>query len=124
MKKILIVDDEPRVRELLTITLNGIADFELCEAHDGEQAVKISCEMIPDLILMDVKMPGSIDGLAATKIIKNNPKTQHCCIILLTAYGQEADKEKGFEAGADDYIVKPFSPVSLIERIEKEFKIG
>ncbi len=73
----------------------------------------------PDLIIMDIMMPGGIDGLEATRIIKNDPDTKNCKIIVLSAKGQEIDKEKGAEAGADDYFVKPFSPLDLIKKVEE-----
>ena len=68
---------------------------------------------------MDIMMPGTIDGLDATRIIKKDPELKDCKIILLTAKGQQIDKEKGFEAGADEYFIKPFSPLELIDKVEK-----
>lgn len=124
MKKILVVDDQPIIRELLLLSLGDLEGCEFLVAENGEQAVQIALEKTPDLILMDIKMPGKIDGLEATRIIKSDPKTKNCCLIILTVCGQERDKERGLEAGADDYILKPFSPVAIIERVEKEFKLN
>jgi len=117
MRKILIVDDEPEVRRLVEVTLRS-GDYEILQAEDGEKAIEIARSEIPDLIIMDVMMPGDIDGFEATRILKNSPETKAITIVMLTARGQEDDKEKGSEVGADDYFVKPFSPLELIQKIE------
>ena len=77
--------------------------------------------MKPDLIIMDSMMPGDIDGLEATRRIKDNPETEDCKIFMLTAKGQEADKEKGYEAGTYDYFIEPFSPLEFIRKVEQVF---
>jgi len=120
MKKILIVDDEWQVRRLVEVTLRA-DDREILMAEIGEDAVEIARREKPDLILMDIMMPGEIDGLEATRILKNDPETKGCAIIMLTAKGQDEDRKKGFEAGADDYFSKPFSPMTLIEKIADIF---
>ncbi|GAI82366.1 unnamed protein product, partial [marine sediment metagenome] len=76
-----------------------------------------------DLIIMDIMMPGGMDGLEATRILKNGPETKECQIVMLTAKGQSIDSEKGFEAGADVYFVKPFSPLELIKKVEEVLNI-
>ena len=118
MKKILIVDDHEKIRELVGATLDGIADYQIFEAYNGKQAVELARKEQPDLILMDVAMPGEYDGLEATRILKGEPSTRGIHIIMLTAKGQTVDKEEGKQAGADGYFVKPFSPIELIRRIE------
>lgn len=118
VKKILIVDDHERIRELVSVTLNGIDDYQIFEAENGKQAVELAKKEQPDLILMDVTMPGEYDGLEATRILKGDPSTRDIYIIMLTAKGQVADKENGKQAGANGYFVKPFSPIELINRIE------
>jgi len=118
MKKILIVDDQAELRELVEVTLRG-DDYKIVKAKSGEEAIERTKAEKPDLILMDIMMPGGIDGLDATRIIKNDPKTNDCKIIMLTAKGQEVDKKKGIEVGADDYFTKPFSPLKLIQKIEE-----
>jgi two-component system, OmpR family, phosphate regulon response regulator PhoB len=120
MKKILIVDDEVKIRRLVEVTLRK-EDREIMMAETGINAVKIARREKPDLILMDIMMPGVMDGLEATRILKKDPETKGCTIILLTARGQNEDRQKGFEAGADDYFSKPFSPKVLIEKIEEIF---
>ncbi len=118
MKKILIVDDQSEVRELVGITLKS-EDYQIFKADNGEKAIKIAKAEKPDLIIMDIMMPGTLDGLDATRIIKNNMELKNCKIILLTAKGQQIDEEKGFKAGADEYFIKPLSPLELIDKVEK-----
>ena len=118
MKNILIVDDQAEVRELVEVTLR-VEDYRILQAKSGEEAVEIARAEKPDLIIMDIMMPGSVDGLEATRILKNDPETKDCKIIMLTAKGQEADREAGFEAGANDYFIKPFSPLELIKKVEE-----
>ena len=118
MKKILIVDDRLEVRELVEVTLR-VKDYRILQASSGEEALEMVQSEKPDLILMDIMMPGGMDGLEATRILKNDPSTKDCTIIILTAKGQKTDREKGLEAGADDYFVKPFSPLDLIKKVEE-----
>jgi len=118
MKKILIVDDRSEVRELVKVTLRS-DDYQVIEVESGEKAVEIARSEKPDLIIMDIMMPGGMDGLETTHIIKNDPETKDCQIVMLTAKGQQIDMENGFEVGADDYFVKPFSPLELIRKVEE-----
>jgi CheY-like chemotaxis protein len=118
MKKILIVDDLEEIRNLVEVTLYS-EDFEIFQAKSGEEAVEIAKLKKPDLIIMDIMMPGDLDGLEATRIVKNDPETGNSRIVLLTAKGQQDDLEEGFKAGADDYFVKPFSPLELINKVEE-----
>ena len=74
----------------------------------------------PDIVLLDIMMPGIVDGLEATRVLKNDPKTKSCQIIMLTSKGEQKDQDEGFKAGADDYFVKPFSPMELLEKIENK----
>ncbi|NVL92372.1 MAG: response regulator [Desulfobacterales bacterium] len=118
MKKILIVDDQVEVRELVEVTLRS-GDYQVLQAENGKKAIEIARAEKPDLIIMDIMMPGDTDGLEATRVLKNDPHTTGCPIIILTAKGQEDDREQGLEAGADDYFVKPFSPLQLIQKVEE-----
>ncbi len=118
MKKILIVDDQVEVRELVQVTLE-IGDYQILTAENGQQALEIAQTDHPDIILMDIMMPGSdIDGLEACRRLKANPATAGITIVMLSARGQEGDIENGKIAGADDYFIKPFSPIALIEKVE------
>jgi DNA-binding response OmpR family regulator len=118
MKKILIVDDEEKVRKLVQVTLS-VGDFEMLHAASGEEALKIARKAKPDIVLLDVMMPGELDGFDVCRLLKNDPDTRGMYIILLTAKGQKSDKEKGLAVGSDDYFVKPFSPVELMEKIDQ-----
>jgi len=118
MKKILIVDDQVEVRELVEVTLRS-GDYQVFQAESGEKAIEIARAVKPDLIIMDIMMPGGMDGLEATGALKNDPETNGITIIMLTAKGQEADRKTGLGAGADDYFVKPFSPLELIKKVEE-----
>lgn len=119
MKKILVVDDSEKIRELISVTLAGAGGCEIMEVDSGEKATEVAKTNKPDLILMDIMMPGKIDGIEATRIIKNDPDTSGIVIIVLTAKGQELDIEVGREAGADDYFIKPFSPMALLDKIQE-----
>ena len=117
MKKILIVDDEEKVRKLVEVTLS-VGELEILHASSGDEALNVVRETKPDLILLDVMMPGKLDGLDVCRILKKDPETKDIYIIILTAKGQQVDKENGFAAGADDYFVKPFSPMELMDKID------
>lgn len=118
MKKILIVDDREDTVELLEMTIKR-GNFEVLRAGSGETALEIARTHKPDLIIMDVIMPGEIDGLEATRIIKRNPETRDCKIIMISGKGHATDREAGLQAGAHDYFMKPFSPLELIRRVDE-----
>jgi two-component system phosphate regulon response regulator PhoB len=118
MKKILIVDDRNEVRELVEVTLE-VENYQILQADSAEKAVEIARREKPDLILMDIMMPGGMDGLEATRILKKDPETKSCPVIMLTAKGQEYDRTEGKKAGADDYFIKPFSPLDLLRKVEE-----
>jgi two-component system phosphate regulon response regulator PhoB len=118
MKKVLIVDDHTEVRRLVEMTLR-VGEYKVFQAQNGQEAIEAARKKKPDLIIMDIMMPGDMDGLEATRVLKDDPETKDSTIIMLTAKGQEFDKEKGFEAGAEDYFVKPFSPLELIKKVEE-----
>lgn len=118
MKKILIVDDQVEVRDLVEVTLRS-GDYRVFQAASGDAAVEMAGRENPELIIMDVMMPGEMDGLEATRRIKSNPETQKCIVLLLTGRSQDADRQRGIDAGADDYFIKPFSPLELIRKVEE-----
>ncbi|MBX3082628.1 MAG: response regulator [Anaerolineae bacterium] len=119
MKTILIVDDQPEVRELVCVTLE-IGPYEMLTASNGDEALAMARKHHPDLILLDVQMPGgSLDGIGVCKALKRAPETSDITIIMLTAKGQDWDRQVGIEAGADDYFVKPFSPLNLMNKVEE-----
>ncbi|MEI6893608.1 MAG: phosphate regulon transcriptional regulator PhoB [Colwellia sp.] len=115
-RKILVVEDETPIREMISFVLdqNG---FNAIEACDIEQALDKIHEPYPDLILLDWMLPGGT-GVSLAKKLKKNEYTRNIPIIMLTARSDEDDKVKGFEAGVDDFVTKPFSPKELIARIK------
>lgn len=118
MKKILIVDDQPAVIELVSVTLE-IGPYQMLTATSGTEALEIATKELPELILLDVQMPGGMDGLEVCRRLKSNEATKGITIVMLTAKGQEWDREAGKDAGADDYFVKPFSPLALMKMVEE-----
>lgn len=117
MKKILIVDDEEKVRKLVEVTLS-VGELEILHASSGDEALQVVREAKPDIILLDIMMPGVLDGFDVCRLLKEDPDTMDIYVIMLTAKGQQADKERGLALGADDYIVKPFSPTELMDKID------
>ena len=115
--RILVVDDEVYILHILDFSL-GAEGFDVITANNGELAIEKARQSRPDLIVLDVMMP-VLDGYETCKRLKEDPLTKEIPVILLTAKGREVDKRLGFEAGAVDYIVKPFSPSRLIERVEE-----
>jgi DNA-binding response OmpR family regulator len=116
MTTILIVDDEPPILDLVRFTLED-ADVRVVEASDGVEALAVARQVRPDLILLDVHMP-RLDGLEACRQIRREPALARTPIVMLTAAGQEADRARGREAGADEYLTKPFSPLALLALVE------
>lgn len=116
-KKILLVDDQESVRRLVAATLGG-EQFDLFYAADGEQALRAAEEHNPDLILLDIWMP-KIDGYQVIRTLRNNSATAGIGVIILSGMNREEDRERGFLTGADEYIVKPFSPIALLQAIRR-----
>ena len=108
MKTILIVDDEIDVRNLLAQTPKR-EGCEILTAETGEEALDIAGDKAPDVILMDIMMPGNLNGVEATRILKTDAKTKRSKIIILTSSDQ--NREQALNAGADGYLLKPFSPL-------------
>lgn len=112
--KVLVVDDQPDIRRLVRMTLD-IGEFEVYEAATGEMAIESAVAVKPQVVLMDVMMPGRIDGLGACRAIKADQRLRAVSVVMLTARGQQADIDAGSAAGADAYLVKPFSPLQLLD---------
>ncbi|MCB1859081.1 MAG: phosphate regulon transcriptional regulator PhoB [Gammaproteobacteria bacterium] len=113
---ILVVEDEPAVREMTAFVLRQTG-FEVLEAEDEGDARNHLANTPPDLILMDWMLPGT-SGVELTRELKQNKLTQDIPVIMLTARGEEDDKVRGLECGAEDYVTKPFSPRELVARIK------
>jgi len=116
MKNVLIVDDEPDLVELVSYNLKK-EGFQVATAPDGAVALEKARKKNFDLIILDLMLPG-IQGIELCRILRNDPKTERVPIIMLTAKGDEADRVRGLETGADDYMAKPFSPRELIARVK------
>ena len=111
-KKILVVDDEPKIVKIIEHSLRR-EGYQVFTALDGEQAINVALKVRPDLIILDLMLP-KLDGFAVCKHIKNR---QDVPVIILSARGDEVDKVVGFTLGADDYQTKPFSPIELVMRV-------
>ena len=115
--KILVVDDEINITQILEFSI-GAEGYEVISAQNGEEAIDKARREQPDLIILDIMMP-IIDGYEACRILKANPLTKNIPVVLLTAKGRDIDKRLGYEVGATDYIIKPFSPNKLVDRIHE-----
>lgn len=115
MTKILIAEDEPDIRDLVAFTLR-FAGYEVITGSNGEEAVQVAQKEYPDLILLDVRMP-RMTGYEACKLIKADPKLKDVPVVFLSAKGQEAEIQDGMDAGAEEYLLKPFAPDQLTERV-------
>jgi two-component system alkaline phosphatase synthesis response regulator PhoP len=116
MAKILIAEDERDIRDLVAFTLR-FAGHEVFAASNGEEAVEMAPQVNPDLILMDVRMP-RMTGYEACRAMKQNPYLKDIPVVFLSAKGQESERQQGLEAGAEDYLLKPFAPDQLTLHIK------
>ena len=114
-KRILLADDDAALRRLIRATL-GDSDFHLLEASDGSIALDLARKETPSLIVLDVNMPG-LDGFEVCRRLKADPATSDIKVVMLTARGSEVDRLEARNAGADEYFVKPFSPVQLLNKV-------
>jgi DNA-binding response OmpR family regulator len=116
-KKILIIDDERITVELAQVILESHG-FEVVCAYDGEEGLKVARAEKPDLILLDILLPKK-DGFDVCKELRSDPDFKEVCILMFTAKGLSQDVERGYEVGANDYIIKPFSGNDLVIKIKK-----
>jgi DNA-binding response OmpR family regulator len=114
-RRILLADDDPGLRRLIGTTL-GTEDFEVIQAVDGEEALRIARQERPELVLLDVNMP-KMDGFQVCHTLKTDPETSGIKIVMITARATDIDRARGREAGADDYFIKPFSPIQLLNKV-------
>jgi len=112
VNKVLIVEDHADIRRLIRMTLE-FDDFEIFEANNGESGLVAAARVRPDVVLLDVMMPGAFDGLEVCRMLKITPGLAEVKVVILSARGTAADISNGMEAGADGYLVKPFSPLEL-----------
>ena len=120
-EKIHIVYDNGDLRRMLRISL-GYGKYKMYEAATGAEAIQIAREQHPNVMLLDVMMPGELDGFQVCEMIKNNPDLKNIFVIILTALSSEGDRSEGNRVKADFYMQKPFSPLHLIEIIETRHK--
>ena len=113
---VLVADDEEDIRELVAYRMEK-GGYDVVQAADGEEAIRLALEHTPALAIVDVMMPKA-DGYEVTRRLREEESTKRMPIILLTARAQEADVQRGFDAGADDYMRKPFSPQELRMRVQ------
>ena len=118
MKRVLIVEDQADIRKLIRMTLE-FEPYESFESANGVEGLQMADALVPDLMLLDVMMPGEFDGLQVCARVRANPALKETRVVLLTARGQIKDRDAGQQAGADEYLIKPFSPLQLIETIER-----
>jgi two-component system, OmpR family, alkaline phosphatase synthesis response regulator PhoP len=123
-KKLLIVDDESHIRTLLEQTLEELEDegIEFLSAENGEQALEIIQAENPQLVFLDVMMP-KMNGMEVCRRVKKELSLSNVYIVLLTAKGQELDRQKGQEVGADVYMTKPFDPEMILSKAKEVFQI-
>src|SRR5215470_15575100 len=124
-QKILIVDDEPHIRMLIGQTLEELEDdgVDFFTAENGEQALEIINEENPQLVFLDVMMP-KMNGMEVCRRVKKELALNNVYVILLTAKGQELDRQKGQEVGADLYMTKPFDPEILLKKAKEVLGLG
>lgn len=116
-KRILIVEDHADIRRLIRMTLE-FENHEIHEASNADDGLADVRRLRPHLLLLDIMMPGKMDGLDLCRLVKSDPSLGAPWVVLLTARGQSKDIEAGMNAGADAYLLKPFSPLKLIETID------
>lgn len=120
MQRILIVEDETDIADLIGFNLQR-AGYEVIKAHDGVAGTEAALQHRPDLIVLDLMLPGR-DGYAVFRELRRDPRTMQTPVIMLTARAQTEDRIQGLQAGADDYLAKPFSPKELILRVQAILK--
>ncbi len=113
---VLVVEDEPAIQDLIAVNLEH-AGHRVVRARDGETALRVVKAELPDVVLIDWMLPG-MSGLTLARMLRQDERSRQVPMILLTARGDESDKVAGLEAGADDYVTKPFSPRELLARIK------
>jgi DNA-binding response OmpR family regulator len=114
-KRVLVAEDEPDIRGLITFSLE-YAGFDVLQATNGADAVKLATENLPDLVLLDVRMP-KMTGYEACTALKAQDSTKHIPVVFLSARGQETEIKRGLKLGAVEYILKPFAPDELYQRV-------
>jgi len=118
MKKILIVEDEEDIANLLYIVFSDLVIYKILYAKDGQEAINRALVDNPDIILLDIQLP-SLNGYEVCRLLKSNPTLSHIKVLMLSGMTQNHDWMRAQEAGADDYITKPFSSIALLKKVEE-----
>ncbi len=116
-KKILVADDEPNILQSVKLVLEE-EGYQVVTAKDGEETLSLALKETLDLIILDIKMP-KISGQEVYRLLKENEKSQHIPVMILTAIGEEIPQREGWKLNCVDYITKPFSPYAIVERVNK-----
>jgi DNA-binding response OmpR family regulator len=114
--RVLLVEDDPVILRLLEVNFE-LEGYEVLSAHDGAEGIEMAKAQRPDLVISDIMMP-NVSGIELVEALKGDGDTSGIPIILLSAKAQSADVKAGMEAGADDYVTKPFEPLELVERVQ------
>jgi CheY-like chemotaxis protein len=117
-RDLLVVDDDPFIRRLITTTLEDVAEFHLLEAQDGVQALELADRHRPQIVLLDIDIPGA-DGIEVCRALRANPNTSESTIVMLTASHNDAIEAQADAAGADLFLTKPFSPLALLRLVDQ-----
>lgn len=117
-RTILVVDDDPLIRRLISVTLEDVAGYELAEAHDGLAALEAAAASKPEIVFLDIDMP-RMDGVTACGRLRADPSTTGATIVMLTAATDDAAERRAAEAGADLFLTKPFSPLDLLRLVDR-----
>ena len=115
---ILVCDDEPNLRELMRISLEPGPDYRIVEASDGAEAIEVVDSENPDLVLLDMMMPG-VDGIAVLEHLRSQPKHVETPVVVVSAFASPADRNRAIEAGATRFVKKPFDPEALRSLVEE-----
>lgn len=117
-KKILIAEDEEDILELLSAIFGDLGDYEILCARDGEETLRIARVDNPDIILLDIQLP-KLNGYEVCKLVKSDPIMSQTKVLMISGMAQNSDWQKAQEAGVDGYIIKPFSSIELVEKVEE-----
>jgi len=117
-KKILIAEDEEDILELLSVIFGDLGDYEILCARDGQEALRITRVDNPDIILLDIQLP-KLNGYEVCKLVKSDPTMSQTKVLMISGMAQKSDRHKAQEVGADGYIIKPFSSIELVEKVEE-----
>ena len=115
---LLVVEDQPEIRKLICMTMD-YDGFEVHEADNGDTGLRMVKALRPHIVLLDVMMPGQLDGIQVCERIRADPEIAHIPVVMLTARSQQTDLEAGRRAGCNAYLTKPFSPLQLIDTVER-----